>query len=120
PTNSIVLRNQAGSILFTMSMRMCSLSRSVHDAHNRNTALNSTHCNSSQEFDDASKTLRTIALMAETATAARISHAHQRPIRVFTASIPALSLSSARTVPPIPDYAGARGAEDPRPIAPAG
>ena len=41
-----------GIRLFTMSMRMCSLSSSVHGEHSRNTALNSTHCSSSQEFDD--------------------------------------------------------------------
>src|SRR6266446_4441404 len=85
-----------------MSMRMCSLSRSVHDAHRRNTALNNTHCSSSQEFDDMSNTLRTVALTADTATAARIAHATHLPICVLMASITPLSLRSARTSVPVP------------------
>ena len=40
--------------LFTMSMRMCSFASSVHGEHSRKTMLNSTHCSSSQEFDDMS------------------------------------------------------------------
>src|SRR5450759_933633 len=69
PTASMLSRTRFGSMLFTMSMRMCSLSSSVQGAHSRNTALNSTHCNSSQEFDEVSKILRTVALTAETTTA---------------------------------------------------
>ncbi len=49
-----------------MSMRMCSLASSVQEAQSRNTMLNSTHCSSSQEFDEMSNTLRTIAFDAET------------------------------------------------------
>ena len=48
--------------------------------------LNSTHCSSSQEFDDVSKILRTVALAADTMTAARISHASRLPIHVLMAS----------------------------------
>ena len=60
-------------MLLTMSMRMCSFDSSVHGAHSRNTTPNSTHCSSSQEFDDVSNSLRTMALTADTMTAARIS-----------------------------------------------
>src|SRR5262245_8680037 len=65
PTTSIESRIHLGSRLFTMSMRMCSLASNVQGEHSRNTMLNSTHCNSSQEFDDISKTFRTVALIAE-------------------------------------------------------
>ena len=68
-------RTRFGSRLFTMSMRMCSLASKVHGEHSRKTTLNSTHCNSSQALDDVSKTLRTIALTADTITATRISQA---------------------------------------------
>ena len=64
--NKRVLRTRCGSKLFTMSIRMCSLSNSVHGEHKRNTTLNRTHCSSSHEFDEVSKTLRTVALTAET------------------------------------------------------
>ena len=70
-------------MLFTMSMRMCSLASNVHGEHSRNTTLNSTHCSSSQEFDEVSKILRTMALTADTITAARISHARRLPIQVL-------------------------------------
>src|SRR6516164_2120319 len=73
-------------MLFTMSMRMCSLASNVHGEHNRNTTLNNTHCNSSQAFDEVSKTFRTVALAADTITAARISQARRRPIQVVTVS----------------------------------
>ena len=53
PTNSITLRVVFDRVEFTMSMRMCSFACSVHDAHRRNTAPNSTHCSSSQVFDEA-------------------------------------------------------------------
>src|SRR5690242_8947692 len=75
PTASMVLRSQRGSRLFTMSMRMCSLASKVQGEHRRNTALNSTHCSSSHEFDDVSKIFRTVAFAAETTTARRISQA---------------------------------------------
>ncbi len=75
PTTSMLSRQRLGSIWFTMSMRMCSLSSSVQGEHSRNTMLNSTHCSSSQEFDEVSNILRTVALAAETTTAARISQA---------------------------------------------
>ena len=51
--------------------------------------LNSTHCSSSQEFDEVSKILRTVALTAETTTAARISQARRLPIQMVMASIDA-------------------------------
>ena len=44
--------------------------------------LNSTHCSSSQELEEVSKTLRTMALIAETITATRISHASRLPSNV--------------------------------------
>ena len=75
----MLLRNRFGSRLFTMSMRMCSLASNVQGEHSRNTMLNSTHCSSSQEFDDMSKILRTVALAAETITAARMSQARRLP-----------------------------------------
>src|SRR6266480_3239489 len=99
-----------------MSMRMCSLSRSVHDAHKRNTALNNTHCSSSQEFDDMSNTLRTVALTADTTTAARMAHATHLPICVLMASITPLSLRSARTLFPFPSAPVV--SEHGRPMAP--
>ena len=89
PTTSMLSRTRFGSMLFTMSMRMCSLASSVQGEHSRNTMLNSTHCSSSQEFDEVSKILRTVALTAETTTAARISHARRLPIQVVMASISA-------------------------------
>ena len=95
PMTSIVLRTHFGNMLFTMSMRMCSLESSVHGEQSRNTMLNSTHCSSSQEFDDVSKTLRTVALAADTNTAARMSQDRRLPIQVFIASIRRLSGSSA-------------------------
>src|SRR5580704_11546851 len=98
-----------------MSMRMCSLSRSVHDAHRRNTALNNTHCSSSQEFDDRSNTLRTVALTADTTTAARMAHATHLPICVLMASITPLSLRSARTLFPFPSAPGTAPATPPDP-----
>ena len=85
----------SGSMLFTMSMRMCSLSSSVHGEHSRNTTLNNIHCSSSQEFDEVSNTLRTVALAADTTTATRISHESQRPSRALNASMVPLTLSSA-------------------------
>ncbi len=86
PTTSMLSRKRFGSMLFTMSMRMCSLESRVHGEHSRNTMLNSTHCSSSQEFDEVSKILRTLALAADTTTAARISHDTRLPIQVLTAS----------------------------------
>src|SRR3954451_17401999 len=84
-----------------MSIRMCSLSSSVHGEHNRNTMLNSTHCSSSQELDETSKPLRTMALAAETMTASRISHARPLPVLRVNASIPLLNFKSAcNGIPP--------------------
>lgn len=68
-------------------MRMCSLASSVHGEHIKNTTLKSTHCNSSHEFDEVSKILRTVALAADTMTAAKISHATRLPIQVVAASM---------------------------------
>ena len=56
--------------------------------------LNSTHCSSSQEFEEVSKILRTIALSADTTTATRISHARRLPIHLVNASIPRLIFKS--------------------------
>src|SRR5262245_9917025 len=86
PTTSMESRIHLGSRLFTMSMRMCSLASNVQGEHSRNTTLNRTHCNSSHEFDDTSKTFRTVALIAETITAASINHANRFPIHAVTAS----------------------------------
>ncbi len=61
-----MLRTGRGIMLFTMSMRTCSFNWSVQGAQNRNTMLNKTHCSSSQAFDERSKTLRTVALTADT------------------------------------------------------
>src|SRR5665213_2000320 len=88
-------RRRLGNMLFTMSMRMCSLASRVHGAHSRNTMLNSTHWSSSQEFDEVSKTLRTVALTAETTTAARINQATRLPIQVVVASIIRVAGSNA-------------------------
>src|SRR5664279_5997293 len=78
-----------------MSMRMCSLASSVHGEHNRNTRLKSTHCSSSQEFDEVSNILRTEALRAETTTAARINQAMRLPIQVVKASMARVTGSNA-------------------------
>ena len=94
PTTSMPSRTRFGSIWFTMSIRICSLSSSVHGEHSRNTTLNSTHCSSSQELDEVSKTLRTMALTADTITASRISHASRLPVHRVNASIPLLNLRS--------------------------
>src|SRR4051812_42585163 len=94
----MALRSHFGNRLFTMSMRMCSLDNSVHGEHSRNTMLNNTHCNSSQEFDDVSNTLRTVALAADTNTAARMSQDRRLPIQVLTASICRLTGRSALRV----------------------
>src|SRR5438045_3294099 len=51
PTTSTELRVFFENIAFTMSMRMCSLERSVQGEHSRNTMLNSTHCSSSHELE---------------------------------------------------------------------
>ena len=49
--------------------------------HKRNTTLNRTHCNSSHELEEVSKTFRTAALTADTITAARTSQATRLPIQ---------------------------------------
>src|SRR5436305_15263543 len=90
----MMLRAVFGSALFTMSIRMCSLSSSVQDEHSRKTMLNSTHCSSSHEFEDVSKVLRTMALSADTTTAARISQASRLPNHRVNASIPLLNFRS--------------------------
>ena len=95
PTTSMLSRTRFGNRLFTMSMRMCSLASSVQGEHSRNTMLNSTHCSSSQEFDDVSKIFRTVALTAETTTAARISHARRFPSQMVIASITRVTGSNA-------------------------
>src|SRR5665213_3490770 len=91
---SMTFRTGFGSRLLTISIRMCSLSSSVHGEHSRKTMLNSTHCSSSQEFDEVSKTLRTIALVADTTTATRISQARRLPVHLVNASIPRLIFRS--------------------------
>src|SRR6266567_622003 len=57
PIRSMTLRTVFGSKLLTISIRMCSLSSSVHGEHNRKTTLNSTHCSSSHELDEVSNVL---------------------------------------------------------------
>src|SRR5713226_2983221 len=91
---SMLLRTCLGSMLLTISIRICSLSSRVQDEHSRNTMLNSTHCSSSQELDEVSKLLRTIALSADTTTATRISHASRLPVHRVNASIPRLIFKS--------------------------
>ena len=78
--SSIHCRTRCGSMLFTMSMRMCSFTCIVQEAHIRKTAPNSIHCSSSQAFDETLKTLRMMALIAATRTATRISQAIFLPI----------------------------------------
>src|SRR6266852_4659702 len=91
---SMLLRTCFGSMLLTISIRICSLSSRVQDEHIRNTMLNSTHCSSSQELDEVSKVLRTIALSADTTTATRISHARRLPTHRVNASIARLRFKS--------------------------
>src|SRR4051794_28461504 len=81
-------------MLLTISMRICSLSSSVHDEHSRNTMLNSSHCSSSHEFDEVSNTLRTVALTADTITASRISQASRLPVQRVNASMARLKVKS--------------------------
>ena len=50
--------------------------------------LNSTHCSSSQAFDETSKTLRTVALPADTRMAMRTIRAKNWPIQRLTVSMP--------------------------------
>src|SRR3954449_1859551 len=87
-------RSFFGSMLLTISMRICSLSSSVQGEHSRNTILNNTHCSSSQELEEVSKVLRMIALIAETMTARRISQARRLPVHFVNASIPRLNFKS--------------------------
>ena len=100
PKMSMPSRHRFGSMLFTMSMRMCSLERRVQGEHSKNIAPNRTHCSSSQAFDDMSKTLRTVALTAEMITTIRISQDNTLPIRKLTASMARLSLSKPFTAVP--------------------
>src|SRR5437868_3364843 len=93
-------------MLLTISMRICSLSSSVHDEHSRNTMLNSSHCSSSHEFDEVSNTLRTVALTADTITASRISQASRLPVQRVNASMARLKVKSDCNVHP-PDGASA-------------
>ena len=97
----MMLRVRCVNMLFTMSMRMCSLSSSVHDATIRNTAPNSTHCSSSHEFEETSNSLRMTALTADTMTAARISQASVLPMRKLIASMTRLTPRSTPTFPPL-------------------
>src|ERR1043165_5129333 len=87
-------RSFLGNILLTISMRICSLSSSVHGEHSRKTMLNSSHCSSRNEFDEVSSTLRTVALAAETMTASRISQASRLPVQRVNASIARLKVKS--------------------------
>src|ERR1700674_3005359 len=101
PTTSIESRTRLGSRLFTMSMRMCSFSRSVHDAQRRNMALKSTHWSSSQAFDDTPNSLRMVALAAEMRTAASTSQLNFCPSHRLTASMARLSLRRpVKSTPP--------------------
>ncbi len=59
--------------------------------------LNNTHCSSSQELDEVSSVLRTIAFAADTTdttTATAISQARRRPVQCVNASIPRLTFRS--------------------------
>src|SRR4051794_2830700 len=93
PTRSMMLRTVFGSALLTISIRICSLSSSVHGEHSRKTTLNSTHCSSSHEFEEVSNVLRTIALIAEMITAVRISHARRLAVQRVERSVPPLKVS---------------------------
>ena len=100
PMMSMMLRTRFGIMLLKMSIRMCSLSSSVQDAHSRNTMLKSTHCSSSHELEDVSNVFRTIAFSAEMTTASRISQARRLPVQRVNASIPLLSFRSACKIGP--------------------
>ena len=91
---SIQLRARLGSMLFTMSMRMCSLESSVHAAHSRNTAPNRIHWISSHELEEVLKTLRTVALAALMRMAARMAQATTWPMRALKASTARLNRSN--------------------------
>src|SRR6516164_480310 len=101
PKTSMASRQRFGSMPLTMSMRMCSLDRSVQGEHKRNIAPNRTHCSSSHAFDEVSKTFRTVALVAEMTTTTRISQDKTLPIRKLTASMARLSLSKPSTHRPL-------------------
>src|SRR6266702_4568782 len=107
PITSMMLRTRFGIMVLKMSIRMCSLSSSVQGEHSRKTTLNRTHCSSSQELDDVSKVLRTIALIAEMMTATRINQARRLPVQRVNASIPPLNLRSAVNDKSSPDCAPA-------------
>ena len=87
-------RQRLGSIPLTISIRMCSLDKSVQGEHRRKTIPNRIHCSSSQAFEDVSKTLRTVAFVAEMMTTITMSKDKSLPRRKFRASIMWLSLSS--------------------------
>src|SRR5712691_8572160 len=111
PKTSMMSRARLGSIPLTMSIRMCSLDKSVHGEHKRNIAPNRTHCNSSQAFDEVSKILRIVALVAETITTIRISQDKALPILKLSASMMRLSLSKPATRDPprcTPDFGAER------------
>ena len=74
-----------------MSMRMCSLASSVQGEHSKNTMLNSTHCNSSHEFDEVSKTLADGGIGSGDEYGGHISHAIRFPIQVVTRRLRALT-----------------------------
>jgi hypothetical protein len=99
PTMSIQFRTRCENALFTMSMRMCSFDSNVQGEHNRKMTLNSTHCSSSQALDEVSKTLRTVAFVAEIRTTSRISQDSHLPSRALTASIARLNARSVLTLP---------------------
>src|SRR5262249_19808095 len=101
PKTSMASRQRFGSMPLTMSMRMCSLDRRVHGEHKRNIAPNRTHCSSSHEFDEVSKTFRTVALVAEMTTTTRTSQDKPLPIGKLTAPIARLSLSNPSTYVPL-------------------
>src|SRR5258705_2891936 len=106
PTRSMMSRTRLGSVWFTMSIRMCSLSSNVQGEHSRNTMLNSTHCSSSHELEETSKLLRTMALAAETITATKMSQARRLPVHRVNTSIPLLTFNIACNGNP-PQFASA-------------
>src|SRR5437763_4707267 len=109
-------RNRFGSRLLMMSMRMCSLDRSVHGEHKRNMVPNRTHCSSSHAFDEVSNTFLIVALVAEMITTIRISQDKTLPIRKLTASMARLSLSKPSTYVPLDLVGGVAEPPVPPPV----
>jgi len=95
PTMSIHTCTRLGSRLLTTSMRTCSRCSSVNPAATRNDQANRYHCASRNALELTPKILRTSALMALTAVAAKMSHITYLPMKVLSASMARESLSKA-------------------------